>query len=100
MVRYKVKSDRVAENEASVRAVFDELHREHPSGFRYASFKDADGVSFVHMVFEEGGGDRSLAEFDAFKAFVAGVNDRCEIPPSVTELTEVGSYRLHEEVAR
>jgi len=34
----------VAENEALVRGVYDELHRTQPGGFRYATLKLPDGV--------------------------------------------------------
>ncbi|MEX2539892.1 MAG: hypothetical protein WD646_14690 [Actinomycetota bacterium] len=95
MVRYKVKADRVAENENYVSKVFDELHKQDPSGFRYASFKLEDGVSFVHLVFEGStNGNNSLGDLSAFQAFVSGIEDRCDEPPVATELTEVGSYRL------
>ncbi len=43
MVRYKVKADRVAENERYVRQVFEQLERDRPAGLRYASFKLEDG---------------------------------------------------------
>ena len=56
MVRYKVKPDRVAENEALVRAVYDELRRTQPAGLRYATFRQYDGVSFVHVAQTEDGG--------------------------------------------
>jgi hypothetical protein len=46
MVRYKVKPERVSENEELVRAVYGELDRTHPDGFHYATFKLIDGVSF------------------------------------------------------
>ena len=49
MVRYKVKPDRAAENEALVRAVYEELARTPPAGLRYATFALDDGVSFVHL---------------------------------------------------
>ena len=39
MVRYKVKPDRVAENEALVRAVYEELRAPQPAGLRYATFR-------------------------------------------------------------
>ena len=50
MVSYTLKPDRVDENERLVVAVFDALHRARPSGLRYATFRQADGVSFVHLV--------------------------------------------------
>ncbi len=93
MVRYKVKSDRVAENEAFIRAVFDELERTSPEGVRYASFKQEDGTSFVHIVSIEAE-QNPLAELPAFKAFTADIRDRCDEPPVAVELTEIGSYEL------
>src|SRR5256885_7492 len=49
IVRYKVKPERVAENEELVRAVYAELGEKGPTTFHYATFKLADGVSFVHV---------------------------------------------------
>jgi hypothetical protein len=37
MVRYRVKPDQVERNEELVRAVYEELHRADPPGFRYAT---------------------------------------------------------------
>jgi quinol monooxygenase YgiN len=92
MVRYKVKPDRAEENEQLVRAVYDELAATAPPALRYATFRLDDGVSFVHIATVE---DESnpLAEVAAFARFQADVRDRCEEPPVVTELHEVGSYR-------
>src|SRR3989304_7119287 len=94
MVRYKVKTDRVKENETYIRNVFKALADESPSGLRYVSFKLEDGVSFVHIVsLESESGDNPLGRLPAFKAFAADIADRCEEPPVVTSLEEVGSYR-------
>jgi hypothetical protein len=93
MVRYKVQADRAAENEGYIRNVFDQLQRNRPPGLRYATFKLADGVSFVHIASHEAAdGSDPLRDLPAFKAFTAEVRDRCEDPPVVAELTEVGSY--------
>ena len=92
MVRYTVKAGRAAENEAYIAKVFEQLHRERPAGLRYASFKLDDGVSFVHIVSKEGSGADSLLGLPAFKAFTAGIRDRCEEAPVVVELSEIGSY--------
>ena len=94
MVRYKVKADRVAENKAYIEKVFDELAERQPTGFRYGSFTFEDGVSFVHIVFEESSEGASLADIGAFQAFTADIADRCVEPPVATELIPVGSYRL------
>jgi quinol monooxygenase YgiN len=95
MVRYKVKSDKAAENEAYIKKVFEELKQAGPEGFRYAAFKQDDGLSFVHIVsFESEGGSNPLADSPAFKAFQAEIGARCEEPPVAVELSGVGSYRF------
>ena len=90
MVPYKIKPDRIAENEKLVRAVYEQLHREKPRGLRYATFKLADGVSFVHLAVVEG--ENPLMTLPAFKAFTADIEDRCEEPPAPVDITEIGSY--------
>jgi hypothetical protein len=94
MVRYKVKPDRVAENEELVRAVYEELHGTEPAGLRYATFKLPDGVSFMHFAIETGEDGPSLAKVPAFQRFLEGIKERCDEPPVATELTEIGSFRL------
>lgn len=98
MVRYKVKADRVAENEAFILKVFEQLKREQPSGLRYASFKFPDGQSFAHLVLlESEDGSNPLSTLSSFKSFTAEIKDRCEEPPVPVELTEVGSYNFFRE---
>ena len=93
MVRYKLKPDRVDENERLVRAVYQELAERRPAGLRYATFKLEDGVSFVHIASHEAtDGSNPLTALPAFKAFAAGVRERCEEPPVTVELSEIGSY--------
>jgi hypothetical protein len=96
MVRYKVKPGEAANNEELVRAVYEELHRSEPSGLRYATFQLDDGVTFVHLA-ETPDGRNPLAEVRAFKEFQKGIQERCEEQPVVSELREVGSYRLFDE---
>jgi hypothetical protein len=93
MVCYKLKADRVAENERLARAVYEALQRTRPTGLHYATFRLADGVSFMHLVsHEEADGSNALTSLPEFKAFSEGVKDRCVEPPVRTELTEIGSY--------
>ncbi len=95
MVRYKVKPDRTAENEELVRAVYEELQRTQPAGLRYATFQLDDGVSFVHLAsIETDDGRNPMSDVEAFKRFQEGIRDRCDDPPSATELREIGSFRL------
>jgi hypothetical protein len=92
MVRYKVKPERVGENEELVRAVYEELRRADPPGLRYATYRLDDGVSFLHLASIEDGGN-PLSEIAAFARFQEGIRDRCDEPPAVVELHEVGSFR-------
>lgn len=95
MVRYTVKSDEAAHNQRLIEAVFAQLAAEQPGGLRYASFKLADGVSFMHIAsVETDDGKNPLLAVEAFKAFTAKVADRCVQPPVTVELDEVGSYRI------
>ena len=96
MVRYKVKPDRVSDNEALVRAVYDELAEARPDGFRYATFKLDDGVSFVHIAEITGDGN-PLSAIEAFGRFQADIGARCDEPPAPTVLTRVGSYGVFED---
>ena len=93
MVRYRVKAGREAENEALVRAVYEELGGVQPEGFRYATFR-FDERSFMHVAFIAGDDPGPLPGLGAFKAFTRDIEERCDEPPVVTELQEVGSYRL------
>jgi hypothetical protein len=93
MVRYKVKPERVAENEELVGAVYDELHRTRPDGLRYATFQLPDGVSFVHLA-ETEDGRNPLSGVRAFQQFQEGIDERCDEAPVVTELRVIGSFHL------
>jgi hypothetical protein len=90
MVRYKVKPERAAENEALVRAVYDELAATQPAGLRYATFKLEDGLSFIHLAeLEE---QVELASVAAFRRFRQGLEERCDEPPVRVVLSKIGSF--------
>jgi quinol monooxygenase YgiN len=97
MVRYRVKDDRIEENAALVRAVYDELHRTRPEGLRYATSQPVDDpAEFVHIA-EHSEGANPLNATEAFAAFQAGLGERCAEPPVVRELQIVGSYGLFDD---
>ncbi len=73
MVSYKLRPDRVTENERLVASVFQALRRVRPPGLRYATFRQADGVSFIHLVsHDQVDGRNALTSLPEFKAFVEG----------------------------
>ena len=95
MVRYKVKPDQAATNTELVEAVYDELHRSRPAGFRYATFRLDDGLTFVHLAMTEtDDGSNPLSGIAAFGRFQEGIAERCDEPPAAAEVHEVGSFRL------
>ena len=95
VVRYQAKPDRADENQKPIEAVFAELEERAPEGFTYKVFRLEDGVSFVHVVIEHDDVDNpdSLQDVPAFQAFVAGIADRCDVPPLAMGATVVGGYR-------
>ena len=99
MVRYKVRPEEAAANEQAIEAVFAQLWEQSPPGFRYASFKLEDGVTFVHIFAREDESDRdTLRALPAFKAFSSAVRARCDEEPVATPLNEIGSYRMFGDV--
>jgi len=91
MIRYTVHADQAARNEELVRAVYAELASSRPAGLRYATFKLDDGQTFLHLADTEP--DRSpLLEVAAFRAFQAGLGDRCSAPPVRTAVEGIGAF--------
>ena len=93
VVRYKTRADAADENQRFVEQVFAQLAAEDPGGLRYATFRLADGVTFVHIAVTEGEVN-PLSQSAAFAEFQREINARCVEPPVVTEATLVGSYRF------
>ena len=92
MVRYKTLDSHASANELLVHAVFDELRSRAPRGLRYATYRLADGVTFVHIATLETPDDNPLTTLPSFKAFAQQLKDRCVEAPLVTELLAVDSY--------
>jgi hypothetical protein len=93
MVQYRVKADRADENQLLIEQVFAELSREAPVGLRYASYRAEDKVTFVHVVSHEAGdAGETLRSLPAFRAFRAGLDERCDVAPVRTQLSKIGSY--------
>jgi hypothetical protein len=98
IVQYKVKPEQADENQRYVEAVFAELAEKAPEGLRYASFRLADGVSFVHIAsIETADGKNPLPEFESFKAFTKDLRARCDVPPNALGAKSIGEYRVFED---
>jgi quinol monooxygenase YgiN len=93
VIRYKLKADRVAENERLIRDVFTQLHEKKLVGVKYAVYKLADGVSFVHIIsYTTEEAHKAFTSLPAFQAFQAQAKDRFEEAPVTSESEEIGSY--------
>ena len=92
MVRYTTRADRAEENATLIREVFESLRKTAPAGISYASYRLEDGVSFVHIASTDDPATNPLQSLAAFKAFTAGVKDRCDVAPVTSVLHELGSY--------
>jgi hypothetical protein len=93
MIRYKVKAERAEENIELIKAVFAELKAAAPTELRYATFTEADGLSFVHIVSSTDESNEQLTSLLAFKNFASNIQERCQEPPATAILEEVASYK-------
>ena len=93
IVRYRTHPEAADENARLVANVYAALAEADPGGIRYATYRLADGVTFVHVAHREGP-DNPLSTLPAFAEFQRGLQERCAEPPAPSEATVVGSYGL------
>jgi hypothetical protein len=98
VIRYKTTPESAARNEDLIRDVFAELAKQNPDGLRYAAFRLADGVSFLHVAMLDGE-QNPLTASAAFAEFQSGIADRCVEGPAPTDATVIGCYGLLPEGA-
>jgi hypothetical protein len=92
MVRYKTSEAHADDNARLVHSVFEELRARAPAGFEYATYRLADGVTFVHVATVASMDEHPLRTSPAFKAFRAELESRCVEPPVTTELVRLEAY--------
>jgi hypothetical protein len=91
LIRYRVKRDHLEQNLQLLHAVYEELDKAQPSGLRWVTYQLEDEVSFIDIV--GGDGDPSdLAHLPAFQHFRSTLDGRCDEPPTMTEVREIGSF--------
>ena len=93
LVRYPTKPERADENEKLSRAVYAALRAEAPAHIAYALFRD--GVNFVHLFVNlRDDSSDAVTELPSFKAFTAGLSERCPAPPETMRISPqlVDSY--------
>ena len=96
LIRYKTKPEMADTNAALIAEVFAELKAAKPEGVRYLSLR-LDDDSFVPFVETEDDATVTLPSLAAFKAFQAGVRQRCIESPQASGAIIVGNYRMLDE---
>ena len=92
VVRYTVKAGWEERNAELVRAVYRELAAVAPPGFRYATYRLDGGRTFVHVAANDADGTTPLTGLAAFRAFQAGLAERCEQAPVVSAAEQIGVF--------
>jgi hypothetical protein len=94
VVSYQIKADRIEENTRLLENVFRELEAKHLDGVRYITLQSGDGW-YTHFTTVENSGANPITTLDSFKEYVAGVRDRCAVPPhQANDVAIVGNYRM------
>ena len=91
VIRYRTRPDAAEENARLVQDVYASLADTKPADLRYATYRLADGVTFVHIASLEGT-DNPLTKLPAFAEFQRELADRCVEQPAPSAATVVGSY--------
>lgn len=90
LVRYRVKPEKITQNQRLIEAVFCELEEKSPKDVRYLVLKLSDG-SFCHLVED---GSKTIQRLNAFAAFQRGGEERRLEEPQQLEVTIIGNYRM------
>jgi hypothetical protein len=90
LVSYRVKQEKIEENQSLIGEVFRELQVRSPPDVRYLVLRLSDGT-FCHLVEDAG---KTIASLEAFAAFRHGGEDRRIDAPRQLDATIVGDYRM------
>jgi hypothetical protein len=90
LIRYRVKPEKIEENQGLVEGVFRELQAKAPPRVRYLVLRLNDGT-FCHLVDDS---TKTVPSLEAFAAFQRGGAERRLDEPQQLEATVVGNYRM------
>jgi hypothetical protein len=94
MLHRKVNEENVADVQASLEKLFQEIDQAQPAGVRYASGTLTDGVTFVALLQVENGSDNPLLALPAYGELLKNLEQWAEGPAAMEQMTLIGSYRL------
>jgi len=87
--RFRVRQTEVAAAEKAIIAFVSQVADE-PGTLRYESFREADGVSYLHlMAFADDAAEEAHRQTEHVKQFVAELYPKCEAQPVFTDLRMV-----------
>lgn len=92
-IRATAKPENVADLEAAVSELFAELNEIQPAGLKYASTKTGEDTYLILLDVADGT-DNPLPGIGSFLKFQAGLTRWLAGPPTVEQLTVIGSYNL------
>jgi quinol monooxygenase YgiN len=89
IARFRVRASEAAAVEKAIIAFVAKVADE-PGTLRYESFREADGVSYLHlMAFADDAAEEAHRQTEHVKEFVAGLYPKCEQQPVFTDLKMV-----------
>ena len=89
IARFRVRPAEAAAAEKAIIAFVAKVADE-PGTLRYESFREADGVSYVHLMgFADDAAEEAHQQTGHAKEFVAALYPLCESPPVFTDLKMV-----------
>jgi len=95
VIRYRTKPESADENQRLVEDVYAELAARDPGGMRYATFRLADGVTFIHIFMTDSDETpNTMGDIAPFVEFQRELAQRCVDQPAAQAASVVGSYRL------
>jgi quinol monooxygenase YgiN len=87
--RFRVRASEVAAAEKAIIAFVAKVADE-PGTLRYESFREADGVSYVHLMgFADEAAEQAHGQTDHLKKFLADLSPKCDQPPVFADLKMV-----------
>ncbi len=92
-VKYQVEASFADTNADNIRKVMDDLRGNGSDGIRYQSFRESDGVTFVHFgMYRDDDALQTLTSMPSFQAFQSALKESGPVqPPAAEWLDLVGS---------
>jgi quinol monooxygenase YgiN len=89
IARFRIRPSEVAAVEKAIIEFVSKVADE-PGTLRYESFREADGVSYVHLMsFADEEAEEAHRQTEHGKKFAAALSPKCEVQPAFTDLKMV-----------